>query len=121
MSDESKVDALLDKADEALGKVKPIADLAFPDKSDFGLVELKELVHALELLGVAGGKIWADKKLGLDDLASLKDLVDQSGELLEGFKGLDDAMVEIKDLDAGEAVELAQELVKAVKAIKASL
>ena len=119
-TEESKVDEVLEKLEDVLEQVKPIADLVLEDKPTHGLKELKEVLVVLKMFGMAAGEVFEDGKIGLEDFAALKNLVDNSSQVVDGFQGLDGAMLEAKDLDAGEAVELALEVVKAVKAIKAS-
>lgn len=79
--------------------------------------ETKELIQALGKLGVVGKKIAADKKIGVDDIAHLVDLASQAGQILEGFKGLDIMMEELKDLDQTEVIEIVGELYKQADAI----
>lgn len=71
-----------------------------------GIKETKELLETLGKLGVIGKKIGADKKIGVDDIQHLVSLATQAGDLVEGFKGLDIMLEELKDLDQAEVLEI---------------
>lgn len=82
--------------------------------------ELKELIIALQIIGVFAKKVAADKKVNLEDLPYLVDLAKQMDEVLAGIDGLGEVDDEIKDIDEAEAMELLGQVLKAVKAIKAA-
>ncbi len=79
--------------------------------------ETKELLSALELLGVKL-KLIAKNGVGVDDLAQLLDLVKAHEVLLEGFKDLKEVDDELKDLSQEEVVELVMALLKLAKSLK---
>lgn len=79
--------------------------------------ETKELIQALGKLGVAGKKIASDKKIGIDDITHIVNLASQANDILEGFKGLNVMLEELKDLDQAEVIEIVGELYKQAEAI----
>lgn len=85
-----------------------------------GVKEIKELIHGLEVVGVAVKKAMADGKISVADLPVLFGLFDQVGKLVEAVKGLDAVPAEVKDLDALEVQELLAEVLKVVGAIRAA-
>lgn len=82
--------------------------------------EIKELIVALEVIGVFAKKVAADKKVNLEDLPYLIDLAKQMETVLAGVEGLDKLPEEVKDIDESEAMELLGQVLKTVKAIKAA-
>lgn len=72
--------------------------------------ETKELIQTLGKLAVVGKKIVADKKVGVDDITHIVSLATEANVILEGFKGLDIMMEELKDLDQTEVLEIIREL-----------
>ena len=83
------------------------------------LKESLELVAALQLLGVQGVKI-AKGGIGPDDLAHALELAKNSGDIVAGFKGLDQVDDELKDLDDQELVQLGLASWNAYKAVRAA-
>lgn len=79
-----------------------------------------ELIAALKVLGVLGGKISADGKINAEDLKHLVDAAKEFQVVIDGFKDLDDALKEAKDVDEMEAVQIISELFAAIKAFKES-
>ena len=83
-----------------------------------GIKELKEFLNAMEVLARTAGMVMKDGKIDLADLALLVPLFTQMGALMEGFKGLDKALGEMKDLEESEVVELVKEGFEAFRAFK---
>lgn len=82
--------------------------------------ELKELLIALQIIGVFAKKVAADKKVNLEDLPYLVDLAKQMDQILAAVDGLSEIDEELKDIDEAEAMEVLGQLIKSVKAIKAA-
>lgn len=68
--------------------------------------ETLELMESLEILAVAGAKIAKDGKLSPSDLTVVYDLLMKSSKLSDGFKGIKQLPVEMKDLDASEIEQI---------------
>jgi hypothetical protein len=69
-------------------------------------VGVKDTVEALEaarVILVLVKKVMADGKINVGDIGILFELVRALGVLNAGVQGLDQVMVEIKDMDAAEA------------------
>jgi hypothetical protein len=73
-----------------------------------GVVESKELLVALVRLGKLAAKQLGDGVDLSDAVAVAKALADEEFRraLIEGFSGLSSVPEELKDIDAGEAVQL---------------
>lgn len=82
------------------------------------VVEIKELLKGVELLGISAKKIAKDHKVDLNDLPVVIDLAKNAGVLADAAKGLDQIPAEIKDLDQAEILELVSALFATIKAIK---
>lgn len=82
--------------------------------------ELKELLIALQIIGVFAKKVAADKKVNLEDLPYLVDLAKQMDQILMAVDGIDEIDDELKDIDEAEAMEVLGQLIKSIKAIKAA-
>lgn len=80
--------------------------------------EVKELLKGLEVVGVAGVKIAADGKVGLDDLTHLVELAKQIDVLTAAVQGVNEIDDEIKDLDQAEIIELVGAVYGLAKALK---
>ena len=83
--------------------------------------ETQELLKGLEILAIAGAKIAKDKKIDLSDVKPVLDAVKEYSTILEGFKGLDQVIPEVKDIDQVEAAALGFQLIELVKKVKAEL
>jgi hypothetical protein len=80
--------------------------------------EIKEVLEAVELLGVAAMKVAADKKVAVDDLVHLVAIAKDSEKLVAAMEGLKEIDDEIKDLDQAEILELVAAVLAMVKKIK---
>jgi hypothetical protein len=83
-----------------------------------GTEKLEKIVKALAKLGVAGKKIAADKKVGIDDLAHVIALVGELDDMIDAFGDLGKALDEGKDLDVAEVIKLIQLVHAEIKAIE---
>ncbi len=83
------------------------------------LKETLELVKAVELLAVKA-KIIIKDGIGAEDLAPAIELLKEINVILEGVKGADEAVGELKDLDQEELVSLGLALFAAYKKFKAA-
>lgn len=82
-----------------------------------GIEKLLLLISAIQTLGTSGKLIAADG-LGVDDLPKALELIKHYEEFIAVAKSFDEAIVEAKDIDSAEAVQLVIKLIAAVKAIK---
>jgi hypothetical protein len=73
-----------------------------------GVEKIESAAEALKKLVIAGKKISADKKIGMDDLGVLVALVSDASSIVEAFKDLGEAWSEAKDIDVAEAIQLIQ-------------
>ena len=83
-----------------------------------GTKELMELLAALELSAKIVAKISADGKVNAADIAHVVDLAKSFDVLTEGFKGIDLALIEGKDLDSTEILALVTRLIEIVKNVE---
>lgn len=80
--------------------------------------EIKELLAGLAVVAVAGKKIAADGKVGVDDLAPLIEAAKQFNTVLEGVKDLGE--VDFKKLTIDEVQLVLAEFALAVAKVKAA-
>jgi hypothetical protein len=85
-----------------------------------GVKEIKELIAALEVVGVAAKKISADGKINALDIPHAIEALMKVQVVVDGIAGLDQIPAEIKDLSAPEAQEILQALIDAVAKVKAA-
>lgn len=85
-----------------------------------GVEAIEAVKESLKELVIAGKKIGADGKVGVDDLAVLIALLPKTPAMLESFKQLGEAFDEVKDVDVAEAIALIQSFHKAIKEIEAA-
>lgn len=83
-----------------------------------GIKETQEIFEGVKPLVVAGVKIGADGKVGVEDLEHLLNLSKQLDVILAGVKGADQALKELKDLDQQEMLQLVGSVYSLVTAIK---
>lgn len=80
-----------------------------------------ELLGAVEVLAIAGAKIAKDKKVGVEDLPAVIELVKKLDIVLEGIKDIDMLDEEVKDLDQAELIAIVSNIMMIAKSIKAEL
>ena len=88
-------------------------------KVELGIEETMEALAMLKKFAVAGAKVWDDQKINVKDLGVLVDLAKDSEVILAGFKDLDLAKAELKDLSQEELILVVMEVFSIVKAMKA--
>ena len=71
---------------------------------------IEKTLDAVEVLAVAGAQIIGDGKVGMEDLPALIGLLSEVTILLDAFKGLGEAIGEVKDLDAEESIAIVAKL-----------
>jgi len=87
-------------------------------KEKVGIKEIKEVLIALEAMGIIGMKIANDKKVDLADIPHVVSILKKFDMLEEAVKGSDKILEEFKDLDESEVVELVTMLFSLVRNIK---
>lgn len=85
-----------------------------------GVKETTELLEGVKVIGVAGVKILADKKLNLLDLGHVMELAKQSETLVAAFDGLGEIPKEVKDLSLEESQAIVSKVFEVIAAIKAA-
>jgi hypothetical protein len=85
-----------------------------------GVEKIENVAEALKKLVIAGKKISADKKIGMDDIGILVALVSDSASIIAAFKDIGEAFEEGKDLDVSEAIQLIQAIHNKIKEIEAA-
>lgn len=85
-----------------------------------GTESIEAIKESLKKAVIAGKKISADGKIGLDDVAHVIALASEFPAMLESFKKFGEAFEEVKDVDVAEAVALIQSFHKAIKEIEAA-
>ncbi len=80
-----------------------------------GLKEITELFNALDLIAKTAGKVYKDKKVDMADLPLLIDVAVNVKVLMDAFAGLDEAVAEVKDLEAAEQLVIVQRLFQVAK------
>jgi hypothetical protein len=83
--------------------------------------ETIEMLDGIEVLAVAGAKIAKDKKVSVEDLPAVMELVKKLDVVIEGIKDLDKLDDELKDLDQGELIAIVSKVLLLGKAVKAEL
>lgn len=83
-----------------------------------GIKELSEMLEAFKVCAIAVAKISKDGKIGASDLAHMLELSSKLDTLVEGFKGLDEAKKEAKDLDNAEIMALIGKLIEGVEDVE---
>lgn len=85
-----------------------------------GTKEIGELIAGMKLVLLTVKSVMKDGKVDMSDLGILVGSLAQAGVLVESVKGLDVALLEVKELDAGEAVAIVEMLYAAAKEIQAA-
>lgn len=85
-----------------------------------GVESIEQVKESLKKLVIAGKKISADGKIGIDDVAHVIALASEFPAMLDSFKKFGEAFEEIKDVDVNEAIALIQSFHKAIKEIEAA-
>lgn len=80
--------------------------------------ETMELLESLETLAVAGAKIAKDGKLSPSDLTVIYNLLMEASKISDGFKGLNQLPVEVKDLDAQEIESIISKTFVIINSVK---
>lgn len=80
--------------------------------------ETMELLESLEILAVAGAKIAKDGKLSPSDLTVIYNLLMEASKISDGFKGLKQLPVEVKDLEAQEIESIISKTFVIINAVK---
>jgi hypothetical protein len=88
--------------------------------SQLGVEKIEAVAEALKKLVIAGKKISADGKIGIEDLSVLIALISDAQSIIEAFKGIDEAWGEAKDIDVAEAIKLIQAIHAKIKEIEAA-
>ena len=81
---------------------------------------IKEVLAAVEALGVAAKQVMKDGKVDLTDLAVVLGLFQKADVFVKAVEGVQEIPAEVKDIDGAEAQELLAALMKAFTAIKAA-
>ena len=87
---------------------------------EMGTSELEEIIAGLELLLVNGAKASKDG-IGFDDFQYAVDIIKNYKVLVDAVEGIDDALLEIKNLDQMETIALVTRLFSLFKTVKAAL
>jgi len=85
-----------------------------------GTVEIEELIDGLELVGINVAKIAKDG-VGIDDIKYVVELIKEYKVLVDAVEGLDEALLEAKDIDQSELMALGIRIFGVFKNIKAAL
>lgn len=90
------------------------------EQKERDIKETMEILNAVELFTVAGGKVSADGKVDMSDLVHLVDVAKNYNTVEAAVKDADQAVLEFKDLDQGEIITLIAKAFAIVKAFKES-
>jgi hypothetical protein len=85
-----------------------------------GIKEISEALEGVEVVGVAAAKIAADGKISVSDVPAVVELAQKHEVLLAAVSGLDEAVLEAKDLDLAELAQIGSKAISILKAIKAA-
>lgn len=85
-----------------------------------GVEKIEALAEALKKIVIAGKKISADGKIGIDDLSILIALAPEASSIIEAIKNVGDAWGQAKDIDVAEAIQLIQAIHSKIKEIEAA-
>jgi hypothetical protein len=77
--------------------------------NEVSVKESKEFLKMLGVLAYVGGAVAEDGKIGLEDLGAMSYLAMNFKTITDGASGLDQALVEMKDLEMDEVIELIKE------------
>ena len=83
-----------------------------------GVEKIEAVAESLKKLVIAGKKISADKKIGIEDLGVIVGLASDAPKIIESFSDLGEAFAEVKDIDVAEAIVLIQAISKKIKEIE---
>lgn len=86
-----------------------------------GLKDTAEILRALGILGVFGINVFKNGKVGPEDISHVIALGSNIKEVVAGFKDLDLALSELKDLEHGELVAVVGIIYSEVDRIKKAL
>jgi hypothetical protein len=85
-----------------------------------GVEKIEKLVDALGHVIIAGKKVTADKKVDLNDLPAIMELLMKVPAIVDAFKQVSDVWLEVKDVDVDEAIQLIVKINAKVKEIEAA-
>lgn len=85
-----------------------------------GIKESLELLDGLKILAIDVKKVFADGKVSIADLPVAMELLGQLGTLTAAIQGVDQILVEAKDLSAEEINALVAKVFEVVAAYKAA-
>lgn len=83
-----------------------------------GIKEISEVFAGVEAIGVCGAKVFADGSVGVSDIPAVVELAQKNQVVIEAVKGLDEALLEAKDLDLAELAAIGSLALGTLKAIK---
>ena len=75
-------------------------------KASLGIKESLEVLAMLKVVGVAAAKVGSDHDVNMADIKHLVELAKKFSVIHKGVEDIDKVMVELKDLDKGETMEL---------------
>ena len=84
-----------------------------------GTKEVKELLAGIKILAVAAAKVMKDGKLGSDDVGVVIELLSKQDQLVAAVQGLDEGLLEVKDLTIEEISVILFDIIDIAKAVKA--
>lgn len=84
----------------------------------YAIKETLELITGLREIGMLAKRLMADGKISLGDFPLLLALLNKNQVLNDAVKGIDTALLEVKELDADEAKQLVAAMFQAVADIK---
>lgn len=73
---------------------------------------IDKIFDALDVAAETGGKVYADKKIDVNDLPEAITLLAQASKFLEAVKAFKEAKGEAKDLDSAELLHIATRLIQ---------
>jgi len=83
-----------------------------------GIESVLNLIDGVKLIAEFGKKVSADKKVGLEDLPALLDLVQKSDMLVKAVQGFGEVEKELKDLSLEESQMILSKLFEAAKSVQ---
>lgn len=82
-----------------------------------GIKEINEFLEANKIIGINVAQALKDG-LDLSDVKEVIDIVKEYQKIVEGFKGLGEAWLEVKDLDQAELAQVGAKAIEAYGAVK---
>jgi hypothetical protein len=83
-----------------------------------GVDKIEKVAEALSHLVIAGKKISADKKIGIEDLPAVMELAVKLPEIVSAFSDFKQIIEEGKDIDVLEVVQLIKKVDELVKKVE---